>query len=118
MRTFAPFGMGPTLTRALAALDHFLRIHGVGAARHRRAGHDPNGLTGRQDAVEHGAGGSSATTSSSRVPAGRHVVARDRVPVDGRVVRRRHVEGRAQIRREHAVACPVTATKLGRRGLG
>ena len=70
IRTLRPLSNGADAHTVAGALDDFLRIDGIGAGRHRRAGHDAQRLTGAQRLGEHGARRRSPTTSSSRRPAG------------------------------------------------
>ena len=104
---------------AAVELGHdLLRIDGVGAPRHRGASHDPDGLAGRQRAVEHGAGRQVGDDPKIARPGGGDVGAPDGVTVHRRVVGRRHVERRPHILGDDATERLAQREELGRGAAG
>ena len=97
----------------VSASTEFGRQHGVGAARHRRAGHDAHRLARRDTVPSNGTAGHRVADDGQRQPAvgARAVGARGhhRVAVHRRAIEARHVHVADDRRRQHA------ARRLGKR---
>ena len=103
MRTLTPLSMRADAHALAGALDDFLGIDGVGAGRHRRAGHDAQRLAGAAACPSKTAPAARSPTTVELARArGGDVGAADGVAVDGGVVGRRHVERRLDVVGQHA----------------
>ena len=95
----------------LRALDagEFLRHHGVQPGRHDGAGHDLHAFAGRHRSAPGGAGQRRADAAQAQRLAGLQLRAVEGKAVHGRVVVRRHADGRDHVFGQHP------AQRLGQR---
>ena len=94
---------------------HFGRQHGVGARRHRRAGHDAHGLAWLDGAVERAAGQRVADDGQRQAAVGSRAfraVGHDRVAVHRRAIESRHVHVADDRARQHAARGDAAAARL------
>jgi uncharacterized RDD family membrane protein YckC len=96
------------------ALHHLLGIHGVGPRRDGRARHDAKRLAGLDGACEHAPRGQLAHHGQLRPRVRGDLDVGDGVAVHRGVVRRRHVDWRAEILREHPAERGGEGDDLGR----
>jgi hypothetical protein len=96
------FGDGTDAHAGAVARDDLLRIDGVGAARHRRAGHDAQRLAALERSVEDGPRRQVGDDVERGFARGRDVCTRDGIAIDRGIVGRRDVQRRRDVGGEHA----------------